>query len=52
MMKGVLPDIQPRVVIADTLYQFDRNLFGINDMPNEEIAIHARTVARKVVEEL
>jgi uncharacterized metal-binding protein len=52
MMKGVLPEIQPHVVIADTLYQFDRNLFGINEMPNEEIAIHARTVAQQVVENL
>ena len=33
MEKGVLPDIQPQKVFADTLYQFDRNLFGINEMP-------------------
>lgn len=52
MMKGVLPDIQPHVVIADTLYKFDRSLFGVNEMPNDEIAIHARTVARDIIEEL
>ena len=49
MMKGVIPDIKPEVVIADTLYDFDRSLFGIHQMPEGQIKIHAEEVARKVM---
>lgn len=52
MMKGVVPGLTPRVILADQLYDFNRNLFGINDMTEEEIKTHAQTVAQKVVEEL
>lgn len=48
MMQGVLDGLAPEVVLADTLYDFDRNLFGIDEMPEAEIAAHARTVARKL----
>lgn len=48
MMRGVLPDLEPEVVIADQLYEFDRSLFGIDEMPRAEIEAHARTVAEKV----
>lgn len=49
MMKGVIPGLTPRVVIADSLYDFDRNLFGIDQMTEEEIKAHAMTVAQKVI---
>ena len=52
MMKAVIPDLTPRVIVADQLYEFDRNLFGINEMTEEEIKSHAQTVAQKVIEEL
>jgi hypothetical protein len=52
MMKGVIPGLAPRVVITDSLYDFDRNLFGIDQMTEEEIKTHATTVAQKVVAEL
>ena len=37
---------------TDSLIEFDRNLFGIDQMSEEEIKAHALTVARKVVKEL
>jgi hypothetical protein len=49
MMRGVVPDLAPRVIVADSLYDFDRNLFGIDQMTEEEIKTHAMTVAQKVV---
>ena len=52
MMKGVIPELKPEVIIADALYDFDRSLFGIDEMPEAQIKIHAEEVARKVFERL
>lgn len=49
MMKGVIPNLAPRVIVADSLYDFDGNLFGIDQMTEEEIKTHALTVAQKVI---
>ena len=48
MMAGVIEGLTPEVVIADRLYDFDRELFGIDEMPAGEIQEHARTVAQKI----
>jgi len=50
MMKGVIPELKPEVIIADTLYDFDRSLFGIDEMPEAQIKVHAEQVARRVLE--
>ena len=52
MMKGVAPGLEPEIIIADALYDFDRSLFGINQMSESEIKIHAETVAKAVVAKL
>lgn len=52
MMQGVLPGLAPKIIIADTLYDFDRQLFGINEMMDDEIRSHARTVADEVIRHL
>lgn len=52
MMKGVLEGIEPEVIIADRLYDFDRKLFGVEEMSPEEIQSHARTAAGKIAETL
>lgn len=52
MMRGVLPELKPEVVLADRLYSFDRGLFGIEEMAEEEIRAHARNIARQVAESL
>ena len=49
MMRGLIPGLAPRVIVADTLCDFDRNLFGIDQMTEEEIKTHAMMVAQKVV---
>ncbi len=52
MMKGVIPELKPEVIIADTLYDFDRSLFGIDDMPEARIKAHGREVAAKIAKRL
>ncbi len=52
MMKAVIPDLKPEVIVADTLYDFDRSLFGIDQMPETQIKVHAEEVAKKVLERL
>lgn len=52
MMNGVVPELKPEVVIADGLYDFDRKLFGINEMPESELNAHSREVATAVVARL
>lgn len=52
MMKGAIPGLNPRIIITDGLIDFDRNLFGIDQMPEDEIKALALTVAQKVVKEL
>jgi uncharacterized metal-binding protein len=51
-MRGVLEDLEPQVVVADRLYEFDRTLFGVDQMAPEEITRHARTVAKAVLDSL
>src|SRR6266542_132518 len=45
MMRAVVPDGTPQVVIADRHCEFDHSLFGINQMSETEIKQHAREVA-------
>ncbi len=52
MMKGVVPGLQPEVVVTDKMVEFDRRLFGIEEMPEAEIEAHAREVARQVAARL
>ncbi len=52
MMKGVVPELKPEVVIADGLYDFDRKLFGINEVPESELNAHSREVATAVAARL
>lgn len=52
MMHGVIEGLTPEVVVADKLYDFDRRMFGIEEMPPEQIRAHARTVAQRIAETL
>jgi hypothetical protein len=48
MMQGVISGLSPEVIVADRFYDFDRKLYGIDEMLPEEIAAHARTVAETI----
>jgi uncharacterized metal-binding protein len=51
-MKSVISELEPEVIVADKLYDFDRSLFGIDEMSEDEIKIHSQEVAKKIVERL
>ncbi|VVB59277.1 Uncharacterised protein [uncultured archaeon] len=44
--------LKPEVIIADKLYDFDSNLFRIDEMPESEIDSHAKEVAESVAKKL
>jgi len=48
MLKGVVEGLEPEIVITDKLYDFDRSLFGADELPNHEINAHARAAALQV----
>ena len=48
MMQGVLPGLLPEIVVADALVDFDRDLFGIDEMPAARIRELGLAVARQV----
>ena len=52
MMNAAIDGLDPEVVVADRLYDFDRKIFGIEEMPPEEIRAHAQTVAQRIVQTL
>ncbi|MBU4437963.1 MAG: putative zinc-binding protein [Firmicutes bacterium] len=52
MIKGVVPDAEPEVIITDKLFTFDTNIFGINEMTKEEIHDNSFEVAQKIVDQL
>ncbi len=51
LLKGALPETKPTVVVTDQLFELDRPVFGVEEMPEMEIKLHARAVAEKVVAE-
>jgi len=48
MMSGVIKKFNPEIIIADKFYDFDKNLFGIDEMSEDKIKVHATKVARKI----
>ncbi len=48
MMSGVIESLTPEIVRTDRLCDFNQKLFGIDEMPPEEIQVLARTVAEKI----
>jgi uncharacterized metal-binding protein len=52
MMAGVLDEFKPEVIIADTLYELEGDLFGIDELPEEQIQAHAKQVALQIAERL
>ena len=52
MMNGAVEGLYPEVINADRLYDIDRKLFGIEEMPSDQIDAHARAVAQKIADTL
>jgi hypothetical protein len=52
MMHGVIDGLTPEVIVADRLYDFDRRMFGVEEMPPGQIRAHAHSVAKKIADTL
>ena len=50
MMKGVIENLNPEIILVDKLCDFDKKLFAINDLPEERIKELAYIAAAKITE--
>jgi hypothetical protein len=50
MMKGVIDGFNPEIVIVDSFCDFNKELFSINDLPEEKIKELANIAANKIVD--
>ncbi|MCX6155342.1 MAG: putative zinc-binding protein [Candidatus Kapabacteria bacterium] len=48
MMMGVLEDLKPEIIHVDSLYEFDRSLYGINDVTESELDEFASVAANSI----
>lgn len=48
MIKGVVNEVDAEVIITDGLFDFDTDIFGIDEMPDTEISAHAHHVAMQI----
>jgi uncharacterized metal-binding protein len=48
--KGAFPDLSPEVVFTDKLFEYDQDLFGVDEMPDAEINANAKQVATLIIE--
>ena len=52
MMKGVLNELNPEIIIVDRLYNFDKKLFGINEVTEQQIKDYAQEAANKIADKI
>jgi uncharacterized metal-binding protein len=52
MMAGVLDEFKPEIIIADSLYELEGDLFGIEELPDAQIQNFADQVAVRVADRL
>lgn len=52
MLKAIIPENKLEVIVADSLCDFNENLFSVNEMHESEIKTHAKEVAEKIAGKL
>lgn len=52
MIKGVVSDVEPEIIVTDRLFSFDTNIFGINEMSEEDIKKNSLEVAKIIINRL
>lgn len=45
MQGGVINDFEPEVIVIDRLYDVEKNIFGIDELPEDEIKAYAHDIA-------
>jgi uncharacterized metal-binding protein len=48
MMKGVLKGLNLEIVAVNKMYALKKDVFGVNELPEEEIRIYAAEAAQKI----
>lgn len=51
-MKGVINDFSPDILLVDRYYNFNKKLFGFNEVTEQEIEQFAREVTNKIITEI
>ena len=49
LTKGAFPDLEPQTVFTDRLFEYDQDLFGVDEVPDSQISANAGKVAEQVV---
>lgn len=49
LLKAAVPSMEATTIIADEMYDFDRSLYGVDEIDEEKIKTYAYQVAEKVV---
>jgi uncharacterized metal-binding protein len=49
LLKGAFPDLHPTVVFTEQLFDLERDVFGVEEIPEADIKAHARMVAEKIL---
>jgi|GEM_PF-1513057 len=52
MLNGVVDDFSPEIIIVDKLYDFDKNIFGINEVTEQQIKDFTQEASEKIVEQI
>ncbi len=52
MMKGVIPELKPEIIFVDRYYKFDKNLFAINEVNEDEMEKFATEALNNIKMEL
>lgn len=50
MMKGVIPGLKAEVILVDKYYDFDKNLFAINEVTEEELAAFSKQAVERIMQ--
>ncbi len=49
MMRAVIPDLKPEIIFVDKYYEFDKKLFALNDVSENELAIFSEQATKKII---
>ena len=52
MMKGVIDDLEPEIILVDQHYDFDKSLFGINDASEQAMKSYAKQATKNIMKKI
>lgn len=52
MMRGVIDDLEPEIILVDKYYSCDKNIFGIDEVSEQEIKQFANLATMRILEKI